>query len=319
MHRQPHPHRSHRRPGGALWPLTILSAAVCLLPWAAPAKADTGNSPPKVELLAPGAEPREALRFTIKRGAKQSLEMIMTMGMNMEVGGAKNAVKMPPMRNVMDITANTVDGETIGMAFVLTHADVIESPGIDPNVSAAMKSALSGIVGLKGTGTVTNRGINLGMKLEIPASAPPQVKQTMAGAKDAMSKMSAPLPEAPVGLGGRWKVTQTLTQNGMTFVQTSTYAITAMKGKLIDLDVTVALKAEPQDMQLPGVPTKVHLSQFSGSGRGTTQISLDQLVPVKAIVRVSTKMRSEIEAGGQTQAMKMDMDMDLKMKAIGHE
>lgn len=281
----------------------------------AKAAAATGADP-VVTLLEAGNDPK-ALRLKLSKDHSVTAEMIMKMAMKMDINGMKPPeVALPPTRMLMDMKITDAQADLYSYTFAVTEAAPMEAKGVQPMVMEAMKKALKNAVGLKGKGSVDSRGMNKGASFELPPNMDPQTRQLMDGMRDAVGRMSAPLPKEPVGVGGKWKVVQQLKQNGMTLDQTATYTVKSIEGDKVTLDVEVAMNAKPQEVKAPGMPpnSKMHLEKMTGNGGGQTIQNLTSLLPELAKVNIKTEMKSTVEAMGQKQKMGMDMTMDVTIQ-----
>lgn len=283
---------------------------------AADAKAGDSPADPQVTLLAAGDNPQQ-LRLKLQKGQSVTAEMVMKMAMKMEINGMKPPeVALPPTRMLMDMKVVDAQPDLYSYTFEVTEAAPMETKGVQPMVMEAMKKALNNAKGLKGKGSVDSRGMNKGASFELPPNMDPQTRQLMDGMRDAVGRMSAPLPKEPVGVGGKWKVVQQLKQNGMTLDQTATYTVKAIDGDKVTLDVAVEMDAKPQEVKAPGMPpnSKMLLEKMTGKGGGETVQSMASLLPEMSKVNIKTAMKSTVEAMGQKQKMGMDMTMDVTIQ-----
>lgn len=280
-------------------------------------KAAAGTPPePVVTLIEAGTDPKP-LRLKLTKGQSVTAEMIMKMSMKMDINGMKPPpVALPPTRMLMAMNITDAVADTYNYTFEVTEAAPMKADGVQPMVMDAMSKALKNAVGLKGKGTIDNRGMNKGASFDLPPNMDPQTRQLMDGMRDAVGRMSAPLPKEPVGVGGKWKVAQQLSQNGMTLDQTATYTVKAIDGDKLTFDVAVDMNAKPQSVKAPGMPpgATMMLEKMTGNGGGTTVQSLTSLLPDLAKVKIDTSMKSTVKAGGQSQKMAMDMTMDVTIQ-----
>ena len=281
-------------------------------------KAATKGAPPEpvVTLIEAGTDPKP-LRLSLTKGQSVTAEMIMKMTMKMDINGMKPPqVALPPTRMLMKMDVTDVMADTFNYTFEVTEAAPMKAEGVQGPVMEAMAKALKNAIGLKGKGTIDNRGMNKGATFDLPPNMDPQTRQLMDGMRDAVGRMSAPLPKEPVGVGGKWKVAQQLNQNGMTLDQTATYTVKAIDGNKLTFDVSVDMNAKAQEVKAPGMPAgaTMMLEEMKGSGGGTTVQSLSSLLPDLAKVKIDTSMKSTVKAGGQSQKMAMDMTMDVTIQ-----
>lgn len=294
--------------------LTACALSLLAVPFVGTAVAQSAD--PVIKLLDAGKGEKRALRFKVTKGLKQTSEMIMKMGMETQVGPNKMPKMDLPgikMGMTMEVTDVAADGG-FSYNFKLDSAEPMKTTGpMAEMMMNAMKTALQGIVGMKGEGKMTNRGINRGMKLELPPQMDPQTRQMLDGMQDAMSRMSAPVPAEPIGVGGKWSVVQKLDQNGITLTQTATYTVKAFKGDMVELGVEMKMDAPKQEMKAPGMPpnVKVMLDSMTGGGKGDTTLEMSKVLPTKATADITTSMKANMDMAGQSQPMNMNMSMNM--------
>ena len=179
---------------------TTTPAAESEAPEAAEAQAPSGEADAaqtvRVNLLSPGAEPREVLRYSLEKGHKEKVAMTMTMGMEMEMAGMPSQpIKMPPMKMTMELAITELLGDDAARyAFSVTDSDVLKAEGVEPMVAQALQAEIEKIVGMKGTARVDSRGFNSDATLEVPEDLPPQMAQIMESTQQSMDQMSSPMP-----------------------------------------------------------------------------------------------------------------------------
>lgn len=269
---------------------------------------------PIVRLLEPGAQPRKPLRFKMKAGDKQRVVMHMKMAMDMNIAGQSQQADMPTMNMVLDVTATDVAANgDISYEFVMSDVTISDDGGT-PGMKDALAGVLDSAKGMSGKGVISNRGFNRGTELSMPPNANPQLAQTMGQMKDAMGQIAAPVPEEPVGVGGKWEVRMALKQQSLVIKQIGTYEITGIDGDLVAAKTTVAQSADPQPVVNPQMPTlKMELTRMSGSGSGDTTFDLTKGMPARANALIGNELEMAVDAGGQKQSITMKMKLDLKI------
>ena len=114
----------------------------------------------QVQLLTPGAEPRQELRFKPTVNAKQTLKMTINMDIASSISDKPiPKVKIPStvMRVEVEVTQVDANGD-IHSQFSYTDADVVADPSVLPEMLNAMQSAIKKVVGVSGTFIIDNRG-----------------------------------------------------------------------------------------------------------------------------------------------------------------
>ncbi|MHC4560474.1 MAG: formylglycine-generating enzyme family protein, partial [Planctomycetota bacterium] len=190
-------------------------------------KAD-GGAKMTVKLLDPGAQPRKALRYKFQANRTEKMVMETSMAMVMEIRGQKRLeTQVPATRMTMSIDSKEVSPEgDLHYEFELEQVEVLPKPGANPATINAMKQQMSSMQGLRGSATVTSRGFTKDTEIRPPPGIDLQNKQSMDEMKKSMDRMSAPLPEEPVGRGASWQVTMPVETLVMELAQVVTYTLT---------------------------------------------------------------------------------------------
>lgn len=263
------------------------------------------GAPPTVKLVSPGAEPRKALRYSIPAGQKSSADMTMNMSMAMSVGGMSMPMDLPGMKMTMALSVTNVapSGDiTYDVAFTGMTFD--ETAGANPAIAAALQPMQASITSLKGTATVSNRGVTKSTNF---TNADPSVQQLMGQMTSSAENLSNPFPEEAIGVGAKWEVRAATSAGGQTIFQKTVYEVVSINGSTVALKVTTEQTAPPQSVSNPSLPAgaEVYLDKMAGSGEGTVTIKLDSLVPTSEMTMTSS-MAMTVNLGGQSQAMNSD-------------
>lgn len=300
------PMTKHRR-------LTLASAALALL---LPAAA-IADASPEVELLDAGKGKKRALRLSPKKGSAQTHAMTMDMQMSMSLGGrSMPAMKMPTSKMTMVTKVVDVKEGLIRYAFEISDVSVDDAPGLPPGQVEAMRTAVAGVKGAKGSATVDPRGRTMEADFELPKGAPPAAQQMAENLRQAVQQLSAPLPKAPVGVGAKWRVSTRLDQMGFPMAQIVTYELKSLKGDQATLKMSIEQKTTATQVSLPGLPpgTKAELLKLDSAGAGEMRVDLGKLAPKLATTDIRTQMETKFEANGQGGVMTMDMAMGMRLE-----
>ena len=281
------------------------------------ANAPSDGAGVQVKLVQAGAEPRRVLRLHPQAGEKQSVSMTLKMTMDLKMGDMQSqAMKMPGMQMAMDATVKTVsENGDIDYDFAMGDVSVMDEPGALPQVVDAIKSSLSGLKGIAGTGKLSNRGFNKGTEMKLAADAAPQLRQMMDQMKESFSTLAAPLPEEPIGPGAKWEASMPIKSQGMTIQQSATYELVSIDGEHLVIRSTIVQHAENQKIENPSMPgVKVDLTKMSGRGTGDRTCDLGLILPSTAAIEYHSDLSMAVNMGAQKQPMAMKMDMNVKME-----
>ncbi len=291
-------------------PTTEPAVETAEAPAEAPKEARKGE-PPRIELLSAGAEPRVKLRYKLPADAQE--RMFLTMNTSVTAMGTPMA--LPTMTLLMDIQLLEKIGEDAARySFELTGSKVEAKEGVQEQVVTMTRQALEQAHGMKGTVVVDSRGFNREMTMEMPPGLSAETRSMMESSMQGMDQLASPLPEEPVGVGARWKVSQTVEQNAMKIDQALTYELVELHGDEGTLAVVMEQSAEPQKVALPGMPTgaAAELVSLESKGKGTVKLNLDELAP-ESKMQLTSAYTMKVSAQGQEQLVNTEMQMSIEM------
>jgi len=152
--------------------------------------------------------------------------------------------------------------------------------------------------------------------MNVPDGLAGPVKQMFEEMKEMLHQFSSPVPEQPVGLGAKWRVTQDLSPNGMKLTQISVCELIRFDHDGFDLRITVSQQAKPQEIENPALPagTKMTLDSLTSDGEGTSTFSVNSIFPRKSKTKVQAVVDMNVEAAGQNQKMSMEMTMEMSFQ-----
>ncbi len=271
-----------------------------------------------VKLLDAGGQPRKVMSLHPTAGDKQTLTMSTKMSMTMNMSAA-GAPQMPPMTlpttiMTMNVTIKEVapDG-TATFETTFGDVDVQADPNGVPAMADAMKAAMAGLSGVTGTGKITSQGITKDVQFTPPPNANPQLGQAMEQAKGSFAGATIAWPAEAIGPGAKWEYTTQLKSQGMTIDQTIDYQLVSLDGDMAVVQGIVKQSASNQTIDSPSMPgMKVQLTKFTGTGTGSSTVSLAHIMPQTA----SLDNDSEISMSmGQQGAMDMKMKVNMTMES----
>jgi len=269
------------------------------------------GAPVDVTLVAPGAAPRRALRYTVARGAKSTVEISQSVTNVMHLAGV--SMSMPPTIMVIDLRVTDVatSGDiTFGMTFTDARAG---AAGPDESVAALMAMGLALLKGLGGTGTITSRGITKSMKMNLDRIEDPAVRASLEQSAT-IEYLFTPLPEAAVGVGAKWEIRETVEKDGLTMFKRSEYELVRLDAARATITVKTGQTAPPQSASKPGTPAaeQARLEKLTGSGSGTTTVRFAALAaPTTMDSTISLVMGLNVD--GKTESLTSDIRSKITM------
>lgn len=279
----------------------------------------------KVRLLEAGAEPREPLRYALEPKRTASLEMGLTMTLELNQGTrAVPAQKIPRIATLLDLTtADAPDAGAMGVQVVVRDVGIGKDAGLPQQVADRLLPHLQGIKGLTLGYHVTPEGRVKQAGAKMPGQKGAATDPTLQQMSQSLESMIAPFPDEPVGVGARWEVVARFDSSGTELVQWSTFELRERdaKGAHLGLEVTqAAAQAEVHPPNLPpGVSAK--LVEFGSRGSGESRLEFASPAPRNATMKVDSTMTLAVAQGGadsgQKTSMKSTMLVELAQKAPG--
>lgn len=267
---------------------------------------------PTVVLTSPGAEPRSPLRYNLAAVSATAFRTDMSMRINNPMLGAEQV--LPTMRMNMSMTAPTALGDTVQTGFALNSIEVLETPGSPPEMLPLMRAALAEVGAFSGSMTLDARGALRDSSLNLDGLAP-AARQQVESMATSMEQMTVPLPEEAVGVGATWNVAQTISQNGLTVMQNTTFTLVERTAQGARMNVAVTQTAAPQQLQDPSLPPGATVTAgLQSTGTGTMALRFDSLVPTSSLrLDMAMEMQMAMGAGATPIPMNMTMRMDVEI------
>lgn len=284
---------------------SLLAAVGLTIVVAAPASAQlAGLETLETELIDPGAEPRQELRYRFEEGQRGT--------MGMEVGIA--------VSNLMD-GAPVMDMEMLMSAEVDTLVSEVYEDG-----SARIEMVYTGyeldlgeqlaqeeldfvsdmFVGLEMWQIIDSLGAVLEVGLA-DDDLPPELQQELLDTTTA----TQPLPAEPVGLGARWVAQGSMDAEGIPMQLTVTSEVLELDDDGVVLGLTIAADAEFASSMFDELPdADVSVGRFFMDGGGEVSVDLDSIVPESD---AEIELALEMTVGGEGMAVDVAMDMLMSM------
>jgi hypothetical protein len=134
--------------------------------------------------------------------------------------------------------------------------------------------------------------------IELPVQNP-GLYQLLENLQDGLSNAVLPLPEGPIGKGGRWTATQKTRASGMQIAQKTQFTLREIKGDRLLVDITFEQLGSPSKLEAAGLPegASVDLVALKGEGKGPAEVDLKSL-DMRSEVAITMDMHTRTEAPG---------------------
>ena len=273
-----------------------------------------------IELLDPGVKPHRVLRYELKEGVRESMEMELHMTMKAEVAGRElHEINAPPVGMVMnfDPWKKTKDGN-LTSGFELAEVYMLEGGDFNEKKLEDMEEGFAKLQGAAGWLVVTPHGQTIDSGVNLTSHIAPEVGKVMQSLSAAFKQMPMTFPEQAVGRGARWKVTMPADVFGMSMTQVIVYTLEDIDGHVGKLSVEFTQTAEGQ-LTGPNVPPSVRIDivKLESRGTGSMDFNLRHFVPPNIEVVLNLTLEAKMRREGKTQDMKQDATMQLFVHAAG--
>ncbi|MBX3313788.1 MAG: hypothetical protein KF906_05650 [Actinobacteria bacterium] len=265
-------------------------------PTPAPDTTTTTIPVPSTELLDPGAEPRQALRFRFE-AAESTVDVVVDLDVVQDQGGDPVIVDLPPVRQRVRIRTGALVGGEADVEMEIESLEVDPAAALSDSDREEIDGELAELVGLTGQGKVDDRGRVRSFTYDAPTGADGAIDGLVTGFSDELAGMVAPVPEEPVGVGARWRSTTFADVGGAAVPVTTVYELTAIDGD----DVTFTSTSEgtasdrPLDPEVFGEGRTARLVEARTTGRGSGRFSLTSL---DATLQAATETTQTMEVTG---------------------
>lgn len=304
MSRRPSP-RSTRRG-------LMAAALLCLLPGGVLAASPASDAPAVAAsgtavLLDPGTGPRAELRYAWPTGQAFQLTQDVTQSFEIVADGQASSYDMPTIRFVVEVTAtDAADPGSTRLDYRYAAAG-LAGPD-DPELETAIADAYRPILGLTGwtvvdaLGTVMDGGIDGADRLD------PTLATTVADFERLGGEVVVALPVEPIGVGARWRVTQSIPFQALRLQQVTEYTLTERTDDHVALTFESTQSAEPGPIDDPTIPNATLVAL---DGTGTGMLDFDPQLPLPTS-SIEMDLQMSLRAGGAPVDMSVTAVVDIR-------
>jgi hypothetical protein len=255
-------------------------------------------SPPDLQIVSAGSEPRRELQYHAVKGTRQQLEIAVDVDVTAgEMGG--------PMPTIVMTLA--IEAQEVVPTGVTLRSTVVDATARDRDETRVQPEALSGplelLKGIVLTTTMTSNGRLFGTKLDTgKKQIPDSAKSQLAALTASFDQLMMPLPDEPVGVGAVWRNSKPLEQNGVKMIAVNSIALTAIDGDKLSFEIDTQVHGDDQTLQQGDL--SVEMKDVTGTGHGKGSIDLKSLALTSEL---ATEFRSTMQATGEAAPTPMKM------------
>jgi hypothetical protein len=230
----------------------------------------------KLTLVSPGDEPRKALRYALRAGAKEAATMDMRTAASVSIDGTKKDLATPPVTMTVSLVSEgTTAKNELDYKFTLDAIDLAKDS--DP-AFAPYRSFLQKVIGASGEMQLTPQGRADKKSVALPPGAGEQAGEVTDQLVGALRDTMVPFPDEPVGKGAQWKVTMAFTVKPVVAARTTTFTLTSVAGTKGTIEATEDIVVPPQTISTPD-GQRADLQSMKGSGTRKVAFDLGKIVP----------------------------------------
>lgn len=266
----------------------------------------------KFKVTEPGAEPRAPRRYAFKP-TPETRVMTMKASITREAGGQRQAQEQPLPALTLTFTAKP-KGKGFRMEGTIQKLELPPENGKPPS-----PEAVAALAALKGVGVsldVTPRGGLGEVKFE-GKQVPKGADEILGLVNQAFEVILAPLPEEPIGVGGKWEEQATTRERGIEAKTTTTFTLkewgdggVIIDGTTIGKSPKQALKGDPRIP--PGATVEIEQKNELHYELKPTAVATKVTADTSKVVKV------EVPQGGktmtETQTIKVKIAIDTPAK-----
>jgi len=246
----------------------------------------------RIEIVAPGAEPRAKLRYRWKKGVKQRI--VLTTKMTTTVQGMTQPGATQKHTVDLEIVEVAENGDaTVSGRYVDVELEGMVNPVMRQTL-AKLKSATFEIV-LSPTGRTKSVEVDGAEKDVVPQEITHGVIE---------------FPPGKIGVGGSWKRTERNEHGGLVVDATETFKVTSVEDGRVTVGLSGTMSAPKQKFQPPGVPMEVQLDSMKGTVNGDGTVVLGRPLPPSATA--TAKIEMTLTAGANTMAVKNESENEIR-------
>lgn len=254
-----------------------------------------------IRVLHPGASPRQTLRLTPRQGATGVIDLTMRIAARQIVDGAQTPE--PPSPGVFMSFATVVtaiEGDQIYYTFECVGADLVGDSTIPPAIIDIMRGGIKMVVGLRGTGVISDRALNVRATVTREPGMDEALLSHAIAIERLLDQVNTPMPVEPVGVGGSWEIASTFDMDGLIVQETIICTLAAADGDTAEIEMEIRRHAGPQPVRDPNMPAgaSADLSSYAFAGTGRSVLGVGRLHPVDGAINVTSESTVQMEFGG---------------------
>lgn len=274
---------------------------------------------PNPQLIDTGSSPRTELRLQLVEGATTTAHLRLDLDVTQSPGPTGITVDSPVVDETVQITVDEVGPNDAAISFRFTAA-AIDRFGTDltDEEYLQMVADLEPLIGLGGSGRVTDRGTFTSWTYDLLDTLDPTIATSLRQFQDQIGSLAIALPTEPLGVGASWRTRSTSTLEGIQVDQVSSYRVTAIDAEVVSFEVTSSQRAAEQPIDPSGLPagTSAVLRSADISGTGSGTLDLGALVATSETTLTGRQVVAVVSGpGAPEQEVTQQVDLRVSVTA----
>lgn len=292
--------------GLAVLPPTLKSAAIASSLQEKIAQTTDAESSVQIEILNPGAEPRQTLRFQPKLQTKQLTTITQTVGASTDDFEPQTQSPKPGIIMKVETTVTKIEPNgNIHYQFQYTDVRWIH------DVLEQLKPQLAKAKNVMGEVAIDSRGQMISVEYVTPVGADDSLQQLTDEMVEAASEPSMIFPETAVGVGAKWQIVSVPKAFGSGFLpMITTYELASLQDGRATLNIVATL---PRDAKPPSQKFSDPAFESSLTGQGQIVIQLDRVMPINSKLVMQSKRETKPSSSGTNQPTAIQLNNDLEI------
>lgn len=292
-----------------------LAQAVAAASAAAPSgpgrdQAQQGGPPPD-GVFAPGGADRELSRgalpkITLGSEGSDPKQMLGPSKAPSKLGGTiQIALQSDPRQGAIPVLMNVaIEPKKVDAVNDADKAPIARPVGVRvtgakidaPGVPKDLETQIAKLKGSKIEYSILPGGAGAGFRFEAAKGAPEEFKDVVRSLSDALSLLTIPYPDKPLGTGAYFMVTSRDDFLGLDLVTYRMIKVKEVTPESVTLDVSTKRYAANRVFDFPGLPPEVdkNLAEFQATSEGTLQYPLGSLLPTQG--QISSMLAAQLGA-----------------------
>lgn len=222
-----------------------------------------------VTLIQPGAEPRQALRYHLTRGAQTTSAL--TYDVDVKNDGQGGAA--PTLIVELETTVDDVLGDgTAQLRITVGRTSVRDRPGSEI-ASNLLREAAATIQGVIITQMLAPDGKVSDTQVLNAAALADKPHAQLDNLSKSLERVAMRLPPQPVGIGATWRERKTLPEGGIRAVSEITYTLMSLTGSAASYTSTGLSTSAPHTLEQDSLKVEVTSAHGHAETKGTIDLS----------------------------------------------